>query len=208
MVGMYNIICGGNRVKCLKKEKSILTCARVLKKSNICVKGYNNRIEIGKFNGTSTINIFINGNNNMIIIEDDVLCNNVNLWIEDDNNCIMIKSGTLFTGKIQISAIEGSRVEIGNNCLFSSDIDIRTGDGHSIFDISGERINQSKDVIIGDHVWCGKSVSILKGVKIATGSVVGISSVVTKSFEDNNVVLAGNPAAIVKNNITWNYTRV
>lgn len=53
-------------------------------------------------------------------------------------------------------------------------------------------------ITIGDNAWFGGSVSILPGVTLGDNVVVGAGAVVTKSFADN-VVLAGNPAKIIKN---------
>jgi maltose O-acetyltransferase len=53
------------------------------------------------------------------------------------------------------------------------------------------------DVIIGHHVWIASGVTILPGVKLGDGSVVAASSVVTKSVE-NNMIVAGNPAKVIK----------
>lgn len=36
-----------------------------------------------------------------------------------------------------------------------------------------------------------------------TNSIVGACSVITKQFEEENVILAGNPAKIVKQNVKW-----
>lgn len=56
---------------------------------------------------------------------------------------------------------------------------------------------KSKPVKIGNDVWlCGQSV-LLKGCQIGNKSVVGFRAVVTKSFPEN-VVIAGNPAKVVK----------
>ncbi|GGP03070.1 hypothetical protein GCM10010992_10000 [Cloacibacterium rupense] len=55
----------------------------------------------------------------------------------------------------------------------------------------------SKPVIIESKVWIGFDVTILKGVTIGEGAVVGAKSVVTKDVEPWTVV-AGNPAVVVK----------
>jgi acetyltransferase-like isoleucine patch superfamily enzyme len=52
-------------------------------------------------------------------------------------------------------------------------------------------------VIIEDNVWIGMNAVILKGVTIGENSVVAAGAVVSKSVPAN-VVVAGNPAVIVK----------
>ena len=45
--------------------------------------------------------------------------------------------------------------------------------------------------------------SLLKGSYVNTGSVVGYGSVVTRKFIEKNIIIAGNPARKVKENIFW-----
>lgn len=54
-------------------------------------------------------------------------------------------------------------------------------------------------VIIEDNVWIGEKTSILPGVHIGQGSIIGANSVVTKDVPAYSVV-AGNPAKIIKTN--------
>lgn len=44
-------------------------------------------------------------------------------------------------------------------------------------------------------------MTICKGGSIPDGCVIGTGSVVTKSFGDKNVIIAGNPAAVKKDRI-------
>lgn len=77
-----------------------------------------------------------------------------------------------------------------------------TSDGHDIL-YNGDRINPARDITIGEHVWLADNVTILKGVDIGSGSIIGINSTVTKSI-DHSCIAAGNPAKKIKNNINWN----
>ncbi|EEW11823.1 acetyltranferase, putative [Vibrio mimicus VM573] len=79
-----------------------------------------------------------------------------------------------------------------------------TSDGHDIL-YNGERINLARDITIGAHVWLADNVTILKGVDIGSGSIIGINATVTKSI-DQSCIAAGNPARKIKDNISWNTT--
>lgn len=54
-----------------------------------------------------------------------------------------------------------------------------------------------KKVIIGNDVWLGYHSTILKGVELKNGVVVGACSLVTKSFEENSII-GGVPAKVLK----------
>ena len=58
-------------------------------------------------------------------------------------------------------------------------------------------IDKEYPVIIGDDVWIGSRVTILPGVHIGNGAVIGASSVVTKNVPDYAIV-AGNPSKIIR----------
>lgn len=96
-------------------------------------------------------------------------------------------------------------INIGNDCLIGFGVTIRSGDGHTIYDINSKLIlnHPDKQIIIGDHVWIGRNVSILKNAAISSNTIVGMNSVVTKKFASENCILAGIPAKIVKNGVNW-----
>jgi len=96
-------------------------------------------------------------------------------------------------------------VYIGKNCMFSDFVEIRTGDGHTITDKDTDTVlNHNKSIYIGESVWVGKYVMILKGSKILNNTVVGARSLVSGVFDKGNVVIAGVPAKIIKQNVNWN----
>ncbi|RIM07161.1 acyltransferase, partial [Staphylococcus cohnii] len=57
---------------------------------------------------------------------------------------------------------------------------------------------EGKDVRLGKNCWLGMNSVILPGVSLGDNTIVGAGSIVTKSFDEGNVVIAGNPAKIVK----------
>ena len=81
-------------------------------------------------------------------------------------------------------------------------------DGHSILDkTSNTIINSIKHpILIGDNVWIGAYSIILKNTSIPNNTIIAASSVVSKSFTDENTIIGGNPAKIIKKNVIWNRT--
>ena len=99
---------------------------------------------------------------------------------------------------------KGSLIEIGNDCMFSSDILIYASDIHAILDLgTGKVINRNRPIVIDNHVWVGRNVNILKGVYLPENTVVGMGSVVTRGFKYGNISVGGNPARILKTNVNW-----
>ena len=104
------------------------------------------------------------------------------------------------TGKgLKVSAMESAKVQIGNDCLFSTFISIMNSDSHSIIDLnSNRRVNAAKDIKIGNHVWLGENVKVLKGVEIQDNVVIGNRSMLTKGLYQSNSVYVGSPAKLLR----------
>ena len=131
------------------------------------------------------------------------------MWIEDSGGGITIGNRNKFCGTIRLASVEGCAVTAGDDNLFSSGISITTTDSHSIIDrATGKRINPSRNVNIGSHNWIGMRSMILKGVSIDHDTIAGAGAVVTKPPGESDCVLAGNPAGIVKREITWDIERI
>ena len=188
------------KIKIINKGSIFLNCKFVS-------FGNNNCIEISNGSILKKCKIVISGNNNRIIIGENCKAIELEICMEDSNNKILIGSRTIICGKTQLALIEGTNIAIGDDCLFSSNIVLRTGDSHSILDLKGNRINYSNNITISEHVWIGNDVKILKGSLISKDSIVGTGTVITKKFDQANVVLAGIPADIVKENVNWDINR-
>lgn len=74
--------------------------------------------------------------------------------------------------------------------------------------MNGARINPSKSISIGEHVWIGNRVIITKGVSIPNDCVVGTGAIVTHPVAESHSVIAGVPAKVVKHNINWDALRL
>ena len=103
-----------------------------------------------------------------------------------------------FTGMSNL--IVNHRLEIGAGTNVSWGCEFLDEDLHEIH-YEGRKAKPN-EITIGNHVWIGSYARILKGVRIESGSVVASSAVVTRSFPEN-VLIAGNPARVVRENVTW-----
>lgn len=103
---------------------------------------------------------------------------------------ISIGPGCGFSGSVIAAAKSislGRNVRCGANTLIT-DSDWHAGDA---------RTGADAPVTIGDNVWLGYGVKVLKGVTIGENSLIGACSVVTKDIPAN-VVAAGNPCKVIK----------
>lgn len=116
---------------------------------------------------------------------------------------IKIGNGTTSTNAVYVTCAEKTNIVIGNDCMFATNNQIRTDDSHGIYDVNtGKRVNPSKNITVGNHVWVAYGATILGGSEIGNGSVVGAYSLVKKAIP-NNCVVAGIPAKVIKKDIFW-----
>lgn len=194
------------------KNNQISVSNEILKHINLDVVGKNNLIVIpDSFNGK--LNVSICGDNNCVIIDDGVYAGQLQIVVGQNHknfgpvhDCkIKIGKNTAFESTNIITYNSGAEIKIGQKCMFSFNITLFHTDAHPILDVdTGKIINKVKKMQIGDHVWIGAGSTILKNTTIADDCIVGWGSVVSGKFDIKNVAIAGNPAKIVKRNITWN----
>lgn len=197
---IYRIV-GFNSIKG-KSDMKILCGGAFVRRTHIKNNGKNNCLILEKGCRIYDSQIQFFGENNTVKIEHDCVLKNVDIWISD-GGIIEVGHNTHFSGKTHIACIEGKKVHIGERCLFSDTITFRTGDSHSILDSDGKRINKAKDITIGDHVWIGQQVIVLKGATVGSDSIVGTGSLLTGKTYDSNSIIAGAPAKIVKQHVSW-----
>lgn len=93
------------------------------------------------------------------------------------------------------SNVGGGKIYFGKGTHIAPNVGIITTN-HSIQD--PDQYAPPRNVIIGQKCWVGMNTVILPGVTLADHTVVAAGSVVTKSFPEGWVVIAGNPARIIR----------
>ncbi len=124
--------------------------------------------------------------------------------IDKSDICIEIGENCQINDNVHIGAVKS--IKIGNNVLIASKVFI-SDHNHGYYG-QDERHDSPlttpkgrelsyKEVIIGDNVWIGEFVSVLHGVTIGNGCVIGSNSVVNKSIPPYSIAV-GNPAKVIK----------
>ena len=147
-------------------------------------------------------NLEFNGNNSLVY-----LCRNIHKYYlsisANNNNVCYIGRNNYFNGTMHIILSEHKHFFVGNDCFFSFGIWVRNADPHLIYNsINGKRRNPTRSIFVGDHVWIGQSVMLLKGTRIDSGSIIGAMSVASGTVSHNSVY-RGNPLQKMGDSVFW-----
>lgn len=169
------------------------------------ITGKNNRVEIHEPLVVKSFCLIITGENNIFKIDKASKINKLSVSMGKGTNIRIGKCFSCQNVKLLTRKTVETNLEIGDDCMFSYDIVIRTGDSHTIYDInSKDCLNQNADIKIGNHVWIAPRVMIFKDTIIPDNSIVAASSIVTRKFHQENTLYAGVPAKPVRAGINWN----
>lgn len=167
----------------------------------VIFKGSNNTLIFHQIENLSGSRFHFYGSNNLIIMGK----HNIGKWgiaCYEDNNKAKIGS---YNQCCDINIVlASSKIFIGNKNMFSNNIKVWS-DGHAVIDYNTKQVLNlpKKPIKIGSHIWLGERVTLTKNAEIPDDTIVGIASVVTKAFYEKHTVIAGNPACVVKNGISW-----
>lgn len=173
--------------------------------------GQNNQINIANPDNAN-LRISVWGDNNIVEIKSKAGRFNTRIEIGSPNSrCngakVIVEDKVTINGLYMLLMENNSSIHIGQDCTISNDVLIWCTDTHYITDMDGNLINVGTSVEIGNHCWIGYGVRILKNTRIPNNCIVGMASVVTKKFDTENAVYAGNPAKLVKSNVQWGRMR-
>lgn len=193
-------------IKSVKGKKNVINNRSIMLNSSIRIVGNANKVEIEEYGVIKNIHLEIRGNNNRIVIGKETNLIATEIGCRDDGSLIQIGEYCNI-GSSSLSSMEGKQLIIGDKALISYGVEIRTSDGHSIFDNQGNRINIAKNVTIGENVWIGQKCFIFKGADIPNGSVIGAGTFINKKLEGENSVFVGTPVRRLYSDVNWSKDR-
>lgn len=124
------------------------------------------------------------------------------------NTRVVLGAGLSVTRGCYITVAEGATVSVGEGCMFAASNELRADDSHPIYDAdTGMRVNPSRDIILGDHVWLGGQAVLLGGARVGSGSVLGFRTLLKGSVPENCIVV-GVPGRVVRRGIRWEKTHL
>ena len=190
VIGEYG---AGNRVNISHKQHQA-------KLRIVLTRAFNNTVFVDP-EARGNMQIELSGSNHLFVCGRSVI--NVAATFRSERCALLI--GSRCTGASANFWIEGPEysIQVGDDCMFSWNIYIRTSDGHGVIDLrKRKKINHPASVVIGPHVWVGQDVVINKGVSVGGGSIISAKSVVTKKV-DECVSVAGIPAKVIREAVSW-----
>ncbi|MEG6134702.1 acyltransferase [Enterobacter kobei] len=118
---------------------------------------------------------------------------------ENSSAIIEIDSGVYIGRYANIHT--NSKIKIGQNSVLSDYVFLSTL-AHGMDPSAGRILSQPDtdkgEIVLGDNVFLGFGSKVLPGIELGNWTIVGAGAVVTKSFPDGFVMIAGNPAKIIK----------
>mgnify|MGYP000565145179 CR=1 FL=1 len=123
-----------------------------------------------------------------------------NAWVNPPFYCdygTHIEAGKNLFVNYNCTIIDVAKVTIGDNCQLAPNVAIYTA-GHPVYPVTrNSGYEYGKAVTIGDNVWIGGNSVICPGVTIASNTVIGAGSVVTRDIPAWSVA-AGNPCRVIR----------
>lgn len=180
---------------------------RIFAYNNTVIKGLKNIQVNGKLNiGTIAYGfvdpkdrVLLNIKGSLVINGDVSIAKGCRFDIGEKATCIL-NDGCFLSPDTKLIVMK--KLVIGKGTAISWNCELLDTDFHTI-QYQGKK-QKDDEIIIGDNVWLGSHVRLLKGAKIGHGSVVASGSLVTDDFSaKEKVLLAGSPAKIIKENVSW-----
>lgn len=124
---------------------------------------------------------------------------------ENQNEVHIGRNFNIRSAELVCRSEPGINIWIGDDFLGSSQILFRTSDAHTIYSLETKKpLNAPKSGIrVGNHVWMGRCVTLLKDAVVPNDCIVSFGAVVTRKAFPSNAVIGGVPAKVIKTGVNW-----
>ncbi len=173
------------------------------------IEGYSNVVKVGGFNQNSKLRIDVFGNNNRIELIGGGRLANLHIVIGSNfeaNNCtVFIDEGYTCGNGVKVLVYSPkSNVNLGKGCLMESNSVIQIGNyPRLVFDQNDCCLENSSSIEVESDVWIKQNSYLYKNTSILSGSIVEANSVLTDAYKSQNALIAGNPARVVTEGVSW-----
>ena len=103
---------------------------------------------------------------------------------------------------IGLTVICGDHIEFGDGVMMGRHVTVRDNNGSHYINRQGYK--NTRPVIIGDKVWLCESCTVMNGVKVGDGAIVGAKSFVISKVPAHSLV-SGHPAQVLDKDVYWKY---
>ncbi|WP_431269855.1 acyltransferase [Dankookia sp. P2] len=151
-------------------------------------------------------NVLINSDGfGVVVLGPNVQLSDIVIQMSGRTALVITSGTTMALGNFLVQE-NGSHIVIGDDCMFSNNVAMRTSDSHGIFDrATRRRINPARPIIVHNHVWVGRHAMMNKGTVIESDAVVGQGALVSGRLK-GSAIHAGHPAKPLRENIWWDRT--
>lgn len=114
-----------------------------------------------------------------------------------------LELGDKFNITAESTIVCAKEIRFGNDCLVSWDVLVMDTDEHPIYTKEGERINEDRPIVVGDHVWIGCKCMLLKGAELPNHTILAAGTALRSAFRGEEQIIGGNPPSILKRDVSW-----
>ena len=117
-----------------------------------------------------------------------------------------LELGDRFNITAESTIVCAKEISFGNDCLVSWNVLVMDTDEHPVYNKEGERINEDRPIVVGNHVWIGCKCMLLKGAELSDNTILAAGTALRSAFHGEEQIIGGNPPAILKRDVRWEHS--
>lgn len=153
---------------------------------------------------SAVASLLLGGDDATVFIGPDTFLSAAELYCGATSSIVLV-GGAVATSRAVVDARNGGSVFAEHDQLWASGVYIATDDMHRLEDAeTGERLNPyGAHIRLGRHVWLCRDAVVSGHAEVGDDCVVGLRSVVRGQKVPPNTAVAGTPARVIREGITW-----